>query len=355
MLKSDLDSKRRQLDQAKTAYNNKKLEISNNENFYKSAKEVKDMVAKNNSLLERELKECRFVLQETVNKLYDKSKALFDLREKEANMIGEINNKLSAKKNIKANIKKIETDITKQEELVYNVDFQIQLMERKVAWIQGKRSQEETKEITNETEMLEQSKAEKAKHLQKIQSSLKMINEEVRTIETVLKTAKEEKVRLTEVIEELQLENMKCGQDLNKILKKKEDVLVQHDLMKLEIKKLYDRLLNEANQVFKQENQLYQLELSIKEREKEITVHNQILVSEHKASEEERHKVAMELSLKLTRANNLKLKYDSIVQKSKKTKEGEGEAESLGEHSQAYYVIKTAQEKEELQRQRKYS
>ncbi len=48
-------------------------------------------------------------------------------------MIGEINNILSAKKNIKGNIHKLEQEILKQQELLYNVDFQIQLMERKVS------------------------------------------------------------------------------------------------------------------------------------------------------------------------------------------------------------------------------
>lgn len=266
-------------------------------------------------------------------------------------MIGEINNIISARKNIKANISKLGSEITKQQELLYNVDFQIQLMERKVAWVQGKRTQEETNEINKEIELLEKNKTEEVKKLTKVQNSLKMIDEDLRTVETSLKSAKDDKKRLTECIEELELENMKCGQDLQKITKKKEDVLVQHDLMKLEIKKLYDRLVNEANQVFKQENQLYQLELSIKEREKEILVHKEILVAEHKAAEEERHKVAIELSQKLTRANNLRLKYESIVQRNKKT--GGESDEGLGEHSQAYYVIKTAQEKEELQRQSK--
>jgi len=262
-------------------------------------------------------------------------------------MIGEINNIISAKKNLKANISKLIQEITKQMGLLYDVDFQIQLMERKVAWVLGKRTLEETNEINNESESLEKSKADRQKKLNKLLGSLKNIDEELRNVETRLKTAKEEKKKLTDVIEELELENIKSGQDLQKISKRKEETLVEHDLMKLEIKNLYDKLVSEANYVFKEENKLYQLELSIKEREKEIQVHREILIAEHKAAEEERHRTAMELSQKITRANNLKLKYDSIVQKNKKSGDDD---EGVEEHSQAYYVIKTAQEKEELQR-----
>jgi coiled-coil domain-containing protein 39 len=350
-LKNELENKRKSLDEAKAYFNSKKQEIANNENVFLNAKEKEKMIVEENKRLEYEAKKTREELEKKVNELYDKSKLLFDLREQEANMIGEINNIISAKKNIKANIAKLGADITKQQELLYNVDFQIQLMERKVAWVQGKRTQEETNEINKEIELLEKNKLEEGKKLTKLQNSLKMIDEDLRAVETQLKTAREDKKKLTEVIEELELENMKCGQDLQKITKKKEDVLVQHDLMKLEIKKLYDRLVNEANDVFINENQLYQLELCIKEREKEIMVHKEILVAEHKAAESERHKVAMELSQKLTRANNLKLKYESIVQRNKKSS-GDND-EGVGEHSQAYYVIKTAQEKEELQRQSK--
>lgn len=297
--------------------------------------------------MEKEAKQKRELLEKTVNDLYEKSKRLFELREQEANMIGEINNIISAKKNLKANINKLIQEITKQMGLLYDVDFQIQLMERKVAWVLGKRTQEETNEINNEIDSLEKTKADRQKKLNKLLGSLKNIDEELRNVETRLKTAKEEKKKLTDVIEELELENIKSAQDLQKITKRKEETLVEHDLMKLEIKNLYDKLVSEANHVFKEENKLYQLELSIKEREKEILVHKEILVAEHKSAEEERHKAAMELSQKITRANNLKLKYDSFVQKNKKSGEDE---EGIGEHSQAYYVIKTAQEKEELQR-----
>lgn len=54
----------------------------------------------------------------------------------------------------------------------------------------------------------------------------------------------------------------------------------------------------------------------MEEREKEIQVHKDILISELKASEEERHKVAVELQLRKNKVKNLRIKYEGLVQKS---------------------------------------
>lgn len=137
----------------------------------------------------------------------------------------------------------------------------------------------------------------------------------------------------------MKLENEMANGDVEKIQKKKEKVLVQHDCMKLEIKKLRDTVNVEADRVYGLENRKYQLEMSMEEREKEIQVHKDILVSEEKASEEERHKVAVELQLRKSRVKNLRIKYEGLVQKSQSSS---GEVEAVGEHSQAYYVIKAA-------------
>ena len=135
--------------------------------------------------------------------------------------------------------------------------------------------------------------------------------------------------------------------DLAKVQGTKEKTLVQHDCKKLEIKKLRDTVNVEADRVYGLENRKYQLEMSMEEREKEIQVHKDILVSEQKSAEEERHKVAVELQLRKTRVKNLRIKYEGLIQRNQSSS---GDTEAPGDHSQAYYVIKAAQEKEELQR-----
>ena len=76
--------------------------------------------------------------------LFKESQKLFKLRAEQAGLIGEISSTLSASRNLQANINKLKVEQDRQQELLYNADFSIQQMERKVARLQGERSQEET-------------------------------------------------------------------------------------------------------------------------------------------------------------------------------------------------------------------
>ena len=105
----------------------------------------------------------------------------------------------------------------------------------------------------------------------------------------VIDKVKEEKEKLTSIVAELKLENEMVRSELEKVIKQKEKTLVLYDVMKLEIKKLRDTVNLEADKVYGLENRKYQLEMSMEEREKEIQVHKDILTSELKAAEEERH------------------------------------------------------------------
>ena len=71
--------------------------------------------------------------------LFKESQQLFKLREQQANLIGDISGTLSASRNLEANIAKLKTERQRQQELLYNQDFQIQQMERKVDRLKGVR------------------------------------------------------------------------------------------------------------------------------------------------------------------------------------------------------------------------
>lgn len=123
-------------------------------------------------------------------------------------------------------------------------------------------------------------------------------------------------------------------------------MLLSHDLMKLEIKKRAEIVSAAANHAIGEDNKKAQLEMSLEEREKEISVHKDILSAEFKAAEEERHKVAVEYQDRMNKVKTLKIRYESLVEKNKM----QFKDDETGEHSQAHYIIKAAQEKEELQR-----
>lgn len=342
-----LEEKMQRLDMAKKKYNATKDRLAKEKN-------VKDELEAGNKMSVNEFKESENMMSEVEKEireqketLFKESQKLFKLRAEQANLIGDISGTLSASRNLQASINKLKQEKQRQQELLYNSEYSIQQMERRVAKMQGERSLEEQKrlqqEITTATAELDKQK----KSLDMLVVSNKQLVDEKRNIERVIEKVRSQKVILETQIGELRLENEMATNDLATVQATKEKTLVQHDCKKLEIKKLRDTVNVEADRVYGLENRKYQLEMSMEEREKEIQVHKDILTSESKAAEEERHKVAVELQYRKTRVKNLRIKYEGLIQRNKSSS---GETEAAGEHSQAYYVIKAAQEKEELQR-----
>ena len=66
-------------------------------------------------------------------------------------------------------------------------------------------------------------------------TSNKQLKDECRNIDRVIAKVKTEKGTLDSVIGELKLENEMARGDLEAVVKRKEQTLVQHDIMKLEI------------------------------------------------------------------------------------------------------------------------
>ena len=346
-MNSELEAKMERLDSSEKKYNLTKSRLE-------KEKGAKDNLESANLNAKEGHEEADYLVSQ-VNKdielkkkqLFNESQMLFEYREKQANLISDISGTLSATRNLNANINKLKSEKQKQKELLYDAEFNIQQMERKVAQAKGDKTLEEVKKSQKEIDQLQEALDELKNKHHDLDKANKQLIDELRTLDRNIVKVKDERANLETQIRELELENEMAVSDLEKIKKHKEDTLVQHDVMKLEIKKLKYTVNVESDKVFSLENRKYQLEMSMEEREREIQVHKDILVSELKAAEEERHKVAKELQKRKVKVKNLRVKYEGLVQKNKSSSEDQ---ESVGEHSQAYYVIKAAQDREELQR-----
>jgi coiled-coil domain-containing protein 39 len=315
-------------------------EYKQTENLESNAKGAEEIFKKYEGIRNKIEKEIR----DLKDSLFKETKTLLELRSDEANLLGEIKGALAAGRNLQAAINKRDQEIQKQHVLLYSADYLIQSNERKVDEAKGIQITDKNKELIVRIEENEKKFAKKEEQLEKVTKSVKELGDDLRLIEKNLDKTLNESNFLKNNYEELNLQIKMIDQEITKGAQHKNDILVQHDTMKLEIKKLKDILCSEADKLFAVENRKYQLQMSMEEREKEINVHKETLLAEKRAAEEEKHKVLVELSDRKCKVQNLKVKYENLCYKNR-SNDDDGE-----ERTQAYYVIKAAQEREELQR-----
>jgi coiled-coil domain-containing protein 39 len=130
-------------------------------------------------------------------------------------------------------------------------------MERNVARAQGERSQEETEKLKKDIADQEAKRKEYKSNLTQLVNSNKQLQDEKRIIERTIEKLNHQKQSLDTQIHELTLGNSMAAVDKSKVEQRKEKTLVQHDIMKLEIKRLRDTVNNGADKVYGLENRKY--------------------------------------------------------------------------------------------------
>lgn len=104
------------------------------------------------------------------------SAELFKLKDNEVSLYGDIQGNIAACRNLQSHINKLNQEFQRQQELLYNAEYQIQLMERKVARAKGERTLEEKKDLQKEID-------EVTKINMDIKSKHKVLNESVKRLD----------------------------------------------------------------------------------------------------------------------------------------------------------------------------
>ncbi|GFR48534.1 hypothetical protein Agub_g10430 [Astrephomene gubernaculifera] len=345
--REELDHKRQKLDAARKRFAvlKRKLEteFSNLDSMEAKAAELESMRRGEEARLKAVVKEHELLKKEQ----YKRSQVLFELRTKERELISEISGGQGQNKNLAARIHTLDEQVVRQQELLYNVEFQLQQMERKVARAGGVRSEEETRALNARIEKL-------TGILESVNQEHSMLLEQVKRAEEDLLAARRsntalraDKAKLDETISTLKLENDMVARQVKAAVDSREKALVDHDVLALEVKRLRDILSAHADEVFSLENRKAQLALSMEERKQEVEVHRDGLRAELRLLREDVHRITLELKERLLRCEKLRAKFEIVSAKNR----GASEDDDGEERTQAYFVIKAAQEREALQRE----
>lgn len=364
-LKGTVDRTATDLESMRTQLANVKKEIVDRNNKLKTTKEyneglVQKLKSVNESTLsveeranrmeemlkeeEQTIKEIEFQLQQLREQQFKRNQELANQKEKEKNTEAEIIGSRTALQNLNSRLHKLDRDSLKQQEMIYGQDFQIQHLERKMSKLQGELNTDEKLVLEAKVAELNSNLAEKKDTCSMLTTQLRKLEDDIRYVKKELERTGAERNDLTTKIEELNLFNDISEKELKKIRLKKQDFMVEDNILKLEVKRLRDLLYNKADNVLSLEKRKLQLQAAMKERAEEIKVHRDMLQTQVRIVDQERQRLSAEVQERLSKIDKLRKRYEILMIS---TAAPEGEEDK----SQAYYVIKAAQEKEELQRE----
>lgn len=273
--------------------------------------------------------------------IFKLSQDVSEVKKKQKDLLAEMEGSQTRAKNLQLKIQEFDRETQKQMELLYNSNFQIQQMERKIARIEGERTEEEKMELQAQIEQLTDTLTKKQEIEKTLSLQLHRLELDLRQTARKKESLKESNQQLEVKLNEIRLDQDSLDKSTVKSRSQKEEVLVQLNMLRLQVEKLTEQVNMKSDELISLENRRQQLQLSMEERVLEIDAHIAALRTQLKTEEEARHLAGIELKERQKRAETLEAKYQVMMGKY----QVEGE-----EVSQSYHVIKFAKEREEVSR-----
>ncbi|XP_062987952.1 coiled-coil domain-containing protein 39 [Elgaria multicarinata webbii] len=275
---------------------------------------------------------------------FRKTKELKTLQENEKCVTAEIDGRRGQMKNLHSRLFRLDAETLKQQELMYNQDFYIQQVERRLSRLQGELNTDERQILEAKVAELTKIADEKKQAYNTLQAQQKKLQNDTHFIKLAMTKTGEEMAGLNTRVDELNLFTDKSEKLLKKARADKQDLMIEDNLLKLELKRVRDTLYNKAEKVLSLEKRKQQLKTAMEERTADIKVHKAMIETQIRVIEQERQTLSSEFHERLSKIEKLKDRYE-IITIVMMPPEGEEEK------THTYYVIKAAQEKEDLQRE----
>ncbi|OHS98925.1 Coiled-coil domain-containing protein 39 [Tritrichomonas foetus] len=291
---------------------------------------------------ENKLKQMDNTIEDKKKEIFNLTQEVFELRKQEKLLLAEIQGSQSRDKNLRIRIKDIDGEIQKQLELLYNSNFQIAQMERKISMMQGHTTQDEKAIFEQQISELEKIYASKNELERVLNLQLHRLDLDMRSAKRQKENLEKTQIDLSIKLNEIQIDQESLDKSVNNVHRQKEDKLVQLNILRLQIEKLAVQVEEKSDEVISLENRREQLKLSMQQRANELQEHLSGLKVQLKLEQEAKHVAIVELAERKKREATMANKFQILMGVYNATEEG------TIEDIQANFVMKSAREREEI-------
>ncbi|XP_033609697.1 coiled-coil domain-containing protein 39 isoform X2 [Cryptotermes secundus] len=299
-------------------------------------------------MIKCEEKTIDILLQDTrklSDKLFKTQQELSDLKKQEEQHHIEIRGLESEKSVVLSHIQRTQKELQYQREIIYNKEFEAQMIESRIGHLTGTGQDAEEKEA-NEKKIaeLEEVLNEKMATFDLLTAQNQRLENRMQRLTKALSAGSAELEKLVDKRQDkiLLTDGGQKQLKLNKVHNQEKQV--EENILLLRVAQAERAIAQEGNKVHTLEKQKLELDAAMKERKVEIGVHKDVLfIQKRNLSEEKSHLIADIKACEL-KISQLQKKYDIVMSSL-------GQAEDGEQLSVTYFKIKSAQEKYELQQQ----
>jgi chromosome segregation ATPase len=274
---------------------------------------------------------------------------LHEQKRAEADVVAEIQGLTAATNSMLSRVEQLDTEAARQREHLYRADFRVQHLRRRLERAEGARSDDERRLLKARiSKLTDQLSAEQATRKLLLDQS-RRLTDELAGYSRQGEQLKKRHAVASSALQDLVVETRALERTTREVRREHEDGLIGADLLRLKIRKVRDSLSELTEAVYAAENQQEQLKLSTQERRAELDAQTAVLDAELRSLGTDLQRARVDLRRRQVGITKLQAKYEVVrsrLQPSADAAEGK-DAPS----TQAYYIVKAAQDKQELREQ----
>ncbi|MES1914595.1 MAG: hypothetical protein MHM6MM_006647 [Cercozoa sp. M6MM] len=270
----------------------------------------------------------------------------FQLKKQEEQLLSESRDAVSLHRALKQRAEELDTRNVNQKRILYGIELKAQELEAAIARKLGQQSQEDREIMEVKIEELTEELEIVTKQRDVVKKDVTRTAEYLNKVTAARIDSEHSRAQLNEQIIELRLEIESTRAEIDETSKRTRALRVRVEERRLDVRRLSEKLAAVAEKALTLDAQKRSMEVEMQEKHKEALGRNESETQELRAQEQLRHEALMQVREQEKALNVLQTRYETLAARLRPSDEEEGEV-----RSQAYFIVKAAQQREELRQE----